>query len=292
MTALDLRGPVDTAGPRPFENMPEDLAVFGVDLAPEQLQFLVEAATHTPTLYRRMTAMTLVALADPQVPAGEALGFRAVTCDDEGEAAPVVVPALLEVDSSCWEKIDEEQPFWRRFPSVLGRVTCYSRDSGLIVSKTDAVRIWDCWPIEDDPFASRRDRDVIFGAVSQWWENNWQPYLDWIVAEENEDVICLDSIGIPDRHHRHEYDDEGNLRTCDDSRWWREHYRETALRYTGDEYYPAPLAPIEGLRHLQPAWDHLLRSSQQNILAAMSSYPTWEQFEVARTERHYTPWSL
>lgn len=274
-------------GARPFENGPDQLALVGVDLAPEQLDLLERAARFRPGWHQRMYAMVLVPMNDPVKFGAELLGIKAQTLDDQGAEA-VVVPGVLEVDCSDWEAFDESEPHWRRFPSILGRVHVYSAVTGTVMEGLRPFRIWDAWPLEDE-----WDADIVKDALTSWSKYEWDPYLKWLEADDVGTSLACDYEGTPAHLHDHEYDDSGHLAACRDGDSWFEHYKLTELvsDHQG-ELYHRPFGPMEGLRHLQLPYERLLASSKANTYAALSAYPEWEQDQIALTERHYSPWLL
>lgn len=279
-----------TPGARPFENTYADLELVGVHLTPEQLDLGERAARFRPGWWDKMYCLTLVALPDPVFPHSAALGLHAFTLDEDGAQAPVVVPVIAEIDCSEWESFDEREPNWRRFPSLLGRRQIYHAQSGLMLDEgLEPLRLWHCWPIEEHDVA------MVKQALEEWVLEQWLPYTTWLEVRDNDDTsVCegyLQATGCLEQHHQHEYDERGDIVVCRDGESWFEYYGEHYLLLDDDgDLYPRPFAPVGGLHHLTEVWTNLLSSSQANTRAALEAYPQWDQDDVARTERHYSPW--
>jgi hypothetical protein len=272
-------------GARPFENMPADLALVGCQFAAEQIELMEKAARFRPGWWSKMYALAPYALPDPVFPHSEALGLLALTLDEEMNADPVFVPSVVEIDCSEWETFDESEPAWRRFPSVLGRRNVYSKHTGLLTSALAPIRLWDCWPLDDV------DVGLVNLAMLEWIEREWDPYLKWLEVRDNADTSACDYEGTPPELHDHEYDPDGMMHSCLNGDHWFAYYQQTQMTCDPDgDPYPRPFKPVGGLDHLSGVWEHLLGSSRTNTMAALSGYPEWEQAEVARIERNYSPW--
>jgi hypothetical protein len=276
---------VNSPGARPFVNEVDDLALSGVQFAPEQIDLLDRASVHRPgPWWNRLHALTLVLMHDPTNQHAAKFGLPAMTIDDEDRLNPVLVPAVTEIDCTDWETFDETEPNWRRYPSVLGRTHVYSSFSGTLLEGLAPIRLWNLWPIEQE------DVQRVKEASQNWLRNEWTPYLQWLEVSAGTSPAC-DYEGTPEHLHDHEYDEHGYVRACINGERWYEHFSQTQMVYTDDgDYYPKPFGPVTGLRELEPVWENLLYSSRSNTTAAISSYPVWEQEEVVRTERHYSPW--
>lgn len=278
-------------GARPFENMPDDLELVGVQLHPAQIDLLGKAAVFRPSMWRTMYVLTAYALPDPVFPHAEGFGIPAFDLDEAtGESKPVVIPAIAEVDCSEWETFDEAEPFWRRNPSILARRHVYSAVTGTLVEGLTPLRIWDCWPLTDE-----YDADLVKQATASWFSAEWKPYLAWLSCRDNLDVTLCDAYedatGLPESQHQHEYDSDGYVALCREGEAWFEWFGKERIVLDEDgDPYPRPFKPVGGLDVLGPVWQHLLASSEANTKAALTAYPPWERGEVMTTERHYSPW--
>lgn len=279
-----------TPGARPFENMPSDLELTGVRYEQEQIDLMCEAARFRPTgWHSKMHVLTIAALPDPVWPEAEALGLPCLTIDDEQRCEPVLIPMVAEVDCSEWEGFDKAEPLWRRFPALLARGHVYSKHTGILIDGLTPMRLWNCWPLEEF------DAPMVQAAVAGWFETVWNPYLLWLAVRDNADEsVCTawEAIShLPDDKHHHEIDPSGYLVACRDGESWFDAFQSEHLRtdYDGDPY-PVPFAPVTGLHHLTEVWQSLLASSRSNTTAALASYPDWDREDIARTERHYSPW--
>ena len=282
-------GVLQTPGARPFVNMPEDLEPYGVLYAPEQMALLHAGALFRPDYYDRMVALTLQVLPDPVFPNSAALGLHALTLDEYGVLAPVVVPAVVEIDCSEWEFFDESEPNWRRFPALLGRKHIWSPTTGTLVESLEPVRLWNLWPLN-----GYGDQELVENATQEWMEENWVPYLKWLHLRDNSDALPCSYEGTPGGLHDHGPDYEGYHYQCEEPvlQTWFDKYELDHVTHDDDgDPYPKPLeAGLGGLHHLGPVWEHLIQTSVTSTFNAMSAYPHWEQDEIARTERHYSPW--
>ena len=277
-------------GAQAFVNGPEDLEMVGVQYAPEQLDLLERGSVFRPG-QTRLYALAVTALPDPVFPHSEALGLTALTLDEEDNLDPVLVPTVVEIDCSEWETFDEQEPDWRRFPSLLGRALVISPAVGdWSLDGLRPFRLWDCWPLGAYG-QGQFDAALIQHAVQDWRNTHWAPYLQWLEVRDNIDVDPCDFEGTPEHLHDHGPDADGRHRGCRTEDNWFTQYGRLQMAYDNDgDPYPRPFPPVDGLFHLAPVWEQLLATSRTNAHAALMSYPEWELEPVIRTERHYSPW--
>lgn len=279
--------PGATPGARPFENDMGFAPMAGIDYALEQVSLLEQSAVFRPGR-DHLYALAVTYLTDPAMPDSGSLLIPAMTLAPDGTQNPVLMPSVVEIDCSDWEQFDAEEPFWRRFPSLIGRALVYEPIMGEMLLEGLAYhRLWNCWPI------NAWDASMVLQGVAEWHRNEWQPYLKWLECRDNSDVEpcdidVMDAAGM----HAHQYDDEGYLSVgCAEGNSWFDNYylSQIACNEVGDPFH-VPFGPIPGLHHLAPVWDNLLRSSRLNTMAALHSYPHWERDQMALTERYTSPW--
>lgn len=277
-------------GARAFVNSPEDLELVGVHYAPEQLALLERGSVFRPGM-TRLYAMVVHPLPDPVFPNAEDSGLLALTLDEQDNLDPVLLPTVAEIDCSHWEHFDQTDPNWRLFPSLLGRLLTVSPVTAeWSLESPVPLRLWDCWPL--GAFGEGQfDASLVQHAVQDWRNAYWAPYLKWLEVRDNSDTEPCDYEGTPEHLHDHGPDADGRHRSCRTEDNWFSQYGRLQMTYDNDgDPYPRPFPPVSGLHHLGPIWEHLLYTSRTNAHAALHSYPEWELDEVARTERHYTPW--